>query len=214
MMDALNTLNMKNELNHFMIGASYGGNQEWFSNFMMRLGGCAAETACDSSVYFAREKGITEAYPYDAQHLTRKEYVEFSKIMEPYLRPRRSGIDRLDIFIDGYDQYLKDRGIDSIAMTGLDGDEPVEKARAALMSQIDRGLPIPVLLLRHKNRKFKDYNWHWFLINGYKTLDENHTLVKAVTYSEYQWLPLEDLWNTGFDRKGGLILYDIKDSRS
>mgnify|MGYP000109711342 CR=1 FL=1 len=77
---------MQKELDHFMIGRSYGGNQEWFSNFMMRLGGCAAETACDSSVYFAREKGITQAYPYDAQHLTRKEYVEFSKIMEPYLQ--------------------------------------------------------------------------------------------------------------------------------
>lgn len=192
-----------------MIGRSYGGNQEWFSNFMMRLGGCAAETACDSSVYFAREKGITQAYPYDAQHLTRKEYVEFSKIMEPYLKPRRSGIDRLDIFIDGYGRYLMDRGITQVTMTGLEGYEPVEKARAALIAQIDRGLPVPVLVLKHKNRKFRDYNWHWFLVNGYKTIDESRTLVKAVTYSEYQWLPFEELWDTGYQRKGGLILYDI-----
>lgn len=205
---------MQKELDHFMIGRSYGGNQEWFSNFMMRLGGCAAETACDSSVYFAREKGITEAYPYDSQRLTRKEYVEFSKIMEPYLRPHRSGIDRLDIFIDGYGRYLRDAGVTQVNMTGLEGYEPVEKARAALIAQIDRSLPVPALVLMHKNRKFKDYNWHWFLINGYKTLDENHTLVKAVTYSEYQWLPLEELWDTGYRRKGGLILYDIKDSRS
>lgn len=192
-----------------MIGRSYGGNQEWFSNFMMRLGGCAAETACDSSVYFAREKGITQAYPYDAQHLTRKEYVEFSKIMEPYLKPRRSGIDRLDIFIDGYGRYLMDRGITQVTMTGLEGYEPVEKARAALIAQIDRGLPVPVLVLKHKNRKFRDYNWHWFLVNGYKTIDESRTLVKAVTYSEYQRLPFEELWDTGYQRKGGLILYDI-----
>lgn len=192
-----------------MIGRSYGGNQEWFSNFMMRLGGCAAETACDSSVYFAREKGITQAYPYDAQHLTRKEYVEFSKIMEPYLKPRRSGIDRLDIFMDGYGRYLMDRGITQVTMSGLEGYESVEKARAALIAQIDRGLPVPVLVLKHKNRKFRDYNWHWFLVNGYKTIDESRTLVKAVTYSEYQWLPFEELWDTGYQRKGGLILYDI-----
>lgn len=192
-----------------MIGRSYGGNQEWFSNFMMRLGGCAAETACDSSVYFAREKGITQAYPYDAQHLTRKEYVEFSKIMEPYLKPRRSGIDRLDIFMDGYGRYLMDRGITQVTMSGLEGYESVEKARAALIAQIDRGLPVPVLVLKHKNRKFRDYNWHWFLVNGYKTINESRTLVKAVTYSEYQWLPFEELWDTGYQRKGGLILYDI-----
>ena len=192
-----------------MIGRSYGGNQEWFSNFMMRLGGCAAETACDSSVYFAREKGITQAYPYDAQHLTRKEYVEFSKIMEPYLKPRRSGIDRLDIFMDGYGRYLMDRGITQVTMSGLEGYESVEKARAALIAQIDRGLPVPVLVLKHKNRKFRDYNWHWFLVNGYKTINESRTLIKAVTYSEYQWLPFEELWDTGYQRKGGLILYDI-----
>lgn len=192
-----------------MIGRSYGGNQEWFSNFMMRLGGCAAETACDSSVYFAREKGITQAYPYDAQHLTRKEYVEFSKIMEPYLKPRRSGIDRLDIFMDGYGRYLMDRGITQVTMSGLEGYESVEKARAALIAQIDSGLPVPVLVLKHKNRKFRDYNWHWFLVNGYKTINESRTLIKAVTYSEYQWLPFEELWDTGYQRKGGLILYDI-----
>lgn len=192
-----------------MIGRSYGGNQEWFSNFMMRLGGCAAETACDSSVYFAREKGIPQAYPYDAQHLTRKEYVEFSKIMEPYLKPRRSGIDRLDIFMDGYGRYLMGRGITQVTMSGLEGYESVEKARAALIAQIDRGLPVPVLVLKHKNRKFRDYNWHWFLVNGYKTINESRTLIKAVTYSEYQWLPFEELWDTGYQRKGGLILYDI-----
>ena len=44
---------MKKELEHFMIGASYGGNQEWFRSFMMRIGGCGAETACDSCLYFA-----------------------------------------------------------------------------------------------------------------------------------------------------------------
>ena len=33
---------MKRELDHFYIGRSYGGNQDWFRTFMMRLGGCAA----------------------------------------------------------------------------------------------------------------------------------------------------------------------------
>ena len=30
---------MKRELHHFYIGRSYGGNQDWFRTFMMRLGG-------------------------------------------------------------------------------------------------------------------------------------------------------------------------------
>lgn len=49
---------MKRELEHFKIGSSYGGNQDWFRTFKMRMGGCGAETACDSSLYFALHKGV------------------------------------------------------------------------------------------------------------------------------------------------------------
>lgn len=45
---------MKKELNYFYMGDSLGGNQEWFSGFMMKKGGCGAETACDISVYLAK----------------------------------------------------------------------------------------------------------------------------------------------------------------
>ena len=54
---------MKRELEHFSIGASYGGNQDWFPTFMMRVGGCGAETACDSSVYFALHRGLSKIAP-------------------------------------------------------------------------------------------------------------------------------------------------------
>lgn len=38
---------MKKELQYFKIEGAWGGSQEWFSDRMMRLGGCAAVTACD-----------------------------------------------------------------------------------------------------------------------------------------------------------------------
>ena len=157
----------RKELDHFYIENSYGGNQDWFRSFMMRLGGCGAETACDSSIYFALHRGITAAYPFDAHNLTRKDYVDFAHIMEKYLWPRMSGIDRLDIFTEWYGKYLADRGVDSIAMDKLDGTESYEAAAAAIKSQIDAGWPVPTLILNHRDRAYSDYNWHWFLINGY-----------------------------------------------
>ena len=33
---------------------------------------------------------------------------------------------------------------------------------------------------------------------------------KAVIYSEYEWLDLRILWDTGNDPKGGLVLYEIR----
>lgn len=54
---------MRRELEHFQIGNSYGGNQDWFPTFMMRIGGCGAETACDSSVYLALHRGLPALRP-------------------------------------------------------------------------------------------------------------------------------------------------------
>ena len=99
---------MRHELEHFTIGYSYGGNQDWFRTFMMRLGGCGAETACDSSLYFALHKGVKGIYPFDAENLSKREYVDFAHMMEKYLWPRLSGIDKLSIYVDGYSKYLND----------------------------------------------------------------------------------------------------------
>ena len=64
---------MRCELEHFNIGDSYGGNQDWFPTFMMRIGGCGAETACDSSIYFALHRGLRKIAPENPSELTREE---------------------------------------------------------------------------------------------------------------------------------------------
>ena len=198
---------MKNELPHFQIGDSYGGNQDWFPTFMMRIGGCGAETACDSSIYFALYHGITGIAPENAASITKDDYVRFAYEMKPYLSPRMSGIDRLVIFTDGYSQFLHDRGETRLTMKTLDGTEPYEAAQETVKQQIDQGYPIPTLILNHRNKALDDYVWHWFLINGYD--DTDGFLVKAVTYSKYEWLVFHKLWDTGHTRRGGLILFHL-----
>lgn len=198
---------MKRELEHFMIGYSYGGNQDWFRTYMMRLGGCGAETACDSSLYFAIHKGVNGIYPFDLNHLSREDYVEFAHMMEDYLKPRMSGINRPEIYVEGYSKYLQDRGVSDICMDILEGNAPYEDAAAAVKRQIDAGYPVPTLILNHKDKDLKDYVWHWFLINGYEDAGDT-IMVKAVTYSWYQWLDFRRLWETGYESRGGLVLYN------
>lgn len=195
------------ELDYHYIEGSYGGNQEWFLGPMMKLGGCGAETACESSIYFAMYKGL-DLYPFDINNLTVKDYRKFGSIMKPYLSPRMTGIDSLDIFIDGYKSYLNDRGETRIVMGEFAGTESFDSAREIVKSQIDKGFPIPMLMLNHKNKKYKDYDWHWFIINGYK-YDKTRFYIKAVTYSEFEWIDFAEFWDTGFDRKGGLVIFDI-----
>lgn len=186
---------MKKELDYFMIGKSYGGNQSWFIDFMMHIGGCAAETACDTCIYLARRFGMAWLYPYDCQALNRRDYVRFARGMKPYLRPRAGGIDKLSIYIDGFNAYLQDHpqhvsatcegSSDTsmqrpkengggtnfrVTMAGLDGDRPAKEAWQAVRKQIDSGLPVPILILHHQNPAMKDYVWHWFLLTGYEEL--------------------------------------------
>ena len=194
------------ELNPVIIEGSIGGNQDWFRDYWMKLGGCAAVTACDSSIYFAQEFKMTELYPFNITELSKKDYIEFSKIMKPYLKPRFSGIDRLGIYIDGYERYLKDVGNNSIKVTGLEGTCEYEKYEHAVIQQLDNNLPIPCLVLKHKLPHLDDYVWHWFLLMGYG-YQGNKLMVKTVTYSHERWFFLEDIWNSGYKRKGGLILF-------
>lgn len=50
---------MEKVLKYFTIDGAVGGSQAWFSNVVMNMGGCAAVTACDSSIYFALHSGCT-----------------------------------------------------------------------------------------------------------------------------------------------------------
>ena len=93
---------MKKELDYFYIEELYGGNQELFSDRWMQIGGCAAVTACDLSIYLAIYKGIRGISPDPVEPLTKAQYEAFAMEMKPYLHPRFTGIDRLDIYMDGY----------------------------------------------------------------------------------------------------------------
>ena len=236
-------VNMKRELEYFRIGGSWGGNQSWFFDFMMRIGGCGAVTACDCCIYFARYRGMENLYPANARKVTRRDFIRFDKVMKPYLRPRKGGIDTLELYIDGFSEYLRSVGEERISMQGLSGNCSYREAARAVRKQIESGLPVPCLTLRHSDPQMEDYVWHWFLLTGYDCADSDgrdgestdasearnrqakttesgsrgeystETVfsamkVKAVTYGEYRWIDFERLWDTGFAKRGGLILFD------
>jgi len=200
---------MRVELPWFRIGSSYGGNQDWMWDPWMHIGGCGALTACDSCIYFARYKGMPELLPAGGAPRTKKEYIAFGMQMKPYLKPRRSGIDSVKTFAREFSVYLREKS-SPVTMDTLFGEEPVQTAEAAIRSQLNQGIPVPVLTLKHANKALKDYEWHWYLINGYSEDDPQAGFqVKAVTYGHFEWISLADLWDTGYERTGGLILYRI-----
>ena len=204
-------MNIKKELPHFYIGNSLGGQQEWYSritDFGMNVGGCAAITACDCAIYFEKSLGMHGLYPFDLKNISREDYLRFGKIMEPYLYPRWSGVDKLEIYLDGFGRFLRDHHATNLKLSPWSGENNLEDSQKIVRSQIDAGYPIPCLILNHKAWELQDYFWHWFILNGYEMRGADF-FVKAVSYGIGRWMNFSTLWNTGYQRKGGLILFNL-----
>ena len=195
---------MKKILDYFSIDGAVGGSQEWFKNVVMYIGGCAAATACDCCIYLALHKGMGHLYPFDPDHLTREDYVRFAMKMKPYLKPRVNGVNKTYLFTEGFEKYLGDAGETHIIIEELQGTEDAGRAEEFIKEHIDRGFPVPYLMLRHKKECYKDFVWHWFLCYGYEEREDGMWITVA-TYGERSTFRLEDLWDTGYEEKGGLI---------
>lgn len=195
---------MKKMLDYFSIDGAVGGSQEWFRNVVMYIGGCAAATACDCCIYLALRHGMTNLYPYDVHGLTRQDYIDFSMQMKPYLRPRVNGVNKLCLFTEGFGNYLSSVGEQRLQMEEFPGTRSAKEAEAFVRKQINSGYPVPCLLLKHRNAKYKDFVWHWFLFYGYEERRDG-MWVTAATYGESAAFLLRELWDTGYEEKGGLI---------
>ena len=198
---------MLKELDYFWVGEEYGGRQSLLPDVIMRFAGCAAVTACDSLIYMTLYKNLKNLCPFSTDQLRGRDYVAFFKTVKPYLRPRLMGINRLEIFVVAFKKFLKEHGTFFLDVLPWSGDHDEQDTVNTIRQQIDRGFLIPYLLLHHKNPNFENYEWHWFLLTGYDEKPDGRFLVKAVTYGAYEWLDFAKLWNTGYDRKGGLILF-------
>lgn len=198
---------MTKQLPYFYIGDSFGGNQDWFHNVVMHMGGCAAATACDSCIYFQQNGMMDGLYPFDEQNLNKEEYEAFAMKMKPFLRPRVGGVSRLEMYIDGFETFLQSRKR-TLVMKPFDGHRSFQEARQFVRGQINQGYPIPYLMLKHKSEKLKDFVWHWFLLVGYEERGDD-LIVTTATYGEALTFSLREMWHTGYEQRGGMIQYII-----
>ena len=199
---------MQKFLDYIHIENNIGGNQDWLPEWDMHMGGCAAVTACDVCIYLAAKNNSRNIYPFDCKNLTREDFIKFAKIMKPYLTPRYHGIDFLETYICGLIDYWRDVKFHDYKIEGLSGIVNYELACDTIISQLNNNLPVPFLLLRHQDPKFDDLEWHWFILGGYEfkhDFKHENFFVEIITYGEAYMVNFRELWNTGQQRKGGII---------
>ena len=153
-----------------------------------------------------KEEEYREFYPFDSGRFTKAGFNELGKRMRPYLKPRRSGINRLSIYMDGLFAYMEQEAKRPklFLMEGFDGNRCVRDAEAFIRGRLEDNMPVPYLLLRHRDPSFDDITWHWFMLTGYEERPEGFT-VRFATYGERREVLLERLWDTGYGEKGGMV---------
>ncbi len=197
---------MRKETAYFNIGGAYGSSQDWMKDPWMHLGGCGAITACDMCVYLAMYKGRRDICPLDRLPPSRREFVDFAAKMKPYLSPRMTGIKDTATYVEGAESYLRDRGCKDIRLRALEGYAPADTAWEEIKASIDDDRPLCCLMLKHRDREFDFFEWHWFIVNGYEEAEKRR--IKTATYARARWLDFDRFWDTGYEEKGGLVFWE------
>lgn len=146
-----------------------------------------------------------------------KKHTKIQSDYETIHPSKSSGCKKPEWYIEGLAKYISDvnekYGTDyQIDMEKFDGTGTVEEAEKIICEQIDKGLPVPYLMLRHLNvEKYKDFIWHWFLVVGYEK-NEQGMWIDVATYGEKVRLDLMELWKTGCEEKGGIVIYELKNT--
>ncbi|MGF6990457.1 hypothetical protein M2150_001718 [Lachnospiraceae bacterium PM6-15] len=203
-----------NELSYFSVEGAYGGNQDWHTNLVMHIGGCAALVACDSLIYFAKDLARADLYPFDLEQVTKEDYKAFGMLMKPYISPRIHGVKKLAWYKEGLEQYLTDYGITfPYRIKEFSGDNELSLAKERVRRQIDGGKVVPFLLLKHQQKSLSFFTWHWFLITGYEEEESGEMRVTVATYAKKHTISFDQLWDTGYEEKGGMILYEEREGK-
>lgn len=198
-------IGMEKELGFFRIdGTYYGGDQNWHTHHMMKLGGCSAVCACEQCIVLARSfPSLAKLYPYDPFHVTKEDFLRFFEIMFRYIHPGIGGLTSIDKFERMFLRYAQDAGVE-LEFKKLDGHAETGQAKEFVQHAIQSGVPVMYLMLKHADITFDEYEWHWFNLTGYITCAAEMEVTFA-TWGKKCTFDFVRAWDTGKFWRGGML---------
>lgn len=192
---------MKKELPFISVAGHYGGDQYKYPLFRMRLGGCSTVCACHAATLIAcRDPERRALSPLKSLRVTRRDFNDFSRDMFKYVHPGFRGMPETAIFRRSFDSYAQSVGC-SADYSELQGSASFEEALSFIETAVGSDEYVQYLLLNHQNKKFDEIEWHWFTITAIDGTD-----ITFSSFGEKCHADLRELWDTGNEEKGGLII--------
>ncbi len=184
----------------------YGGSQEWYKSFWKRKAGCGPTTASTIVMYENRYSNIFD------NNYNKKEFIDLMNNMWEYITPKEFGVNKTDIYINGFSRYIKENSIklsDYKCINFMKNnlkDFSKKDVFIFLSEAIDNNHPVAFLNLDSGEEKALD-SWHWVSIVGI-LFDEETDKLRVTIVDECVIKEIDlGLWLDTTSLGGGLVYY-------
>lgn len=151
---------MKLDLNKLLIDNTYyGGDQDWYNKYFKRLAGCGPTTASTIIMYELRKENVS---------LSKEDYIKLMHMMWNYITPGMMGVNKGQMYIDGFNKYIKTHAINLKNYKYLHiekNDKNKQKVLEFIKEAINNDHPVAFLNLDN-GKEISLESWHWVTIIG------------------------------------------------
>lgn len=175
----------------------YGGNQYWFPKKFNQLSGCGPVVAANITAYLSQTftDKYNDLYPYKGI-VNKKDFTLHMVEIRKYVKPGIFGLTSVNKFSDGVLSFAKNRGVSLTSHILDEKADSIQQAIDFILEALSQRLPVAILILKHQNKEFKEYTWHWMTITGLNLNSQsNRCFISVSTYGEHREINLELLWN-------------------
>ena len=175
----------------------YGGNQYWFPKKFNQLSGCGPVVAANITAYLSQTftDKYNDLYPYKGI-VNKKDFTLHMVEIRKYVKPGIFGLTSVNKFSDGVLSFAKNRGISLTSHILDEKADSIQQAIDFILEALSQRLPVAILILKHQNKEFKEYTWHWMTITGLNLNPQSSKcFISVSTYGEHREINLELLWN-------------------
>jgi len=175
----------------------YGGNQYWFPKKFNQLSGCGPVVAANITAYLSQTftDKYNALYPYKGI-VNKKDFTMHMVEIRKYVKPGIFGLTSVNKFSDAVLAFSKIRGVSLTSHILDEKTDSIQEAINFIFEALSQRLPIAILVLKHQNKEFKEYTWHWMTITGLNLNPQsNKCYISVSTYGERREIDLDLLWN-------------------
>lgn len=188
---------------------SFGGDQEWYADEWHRRAGCGPTGAANLTAYLALTRPGLKAL-YAGDDMRKGAFSAHMEDVYKYVTPGGMGLNRLEMFTDGIEEFARSRGL-SLRAHVFEVHGNMHRGRPQVHEMADfvrAGLEsdCPVAFLNLTKGRVKNLQgWHWITITG-ADMDDDHLTASASDEGKLIHFDLR-LWYLSTRMRGGLVYY-------